>query len=200
MDTPITNLIIGQPAQGGYFGGIIMHNNQPHGIAWAPKGVGTRSGVWLPTRKDVPGASSYTDGLANTRAMAEAGSELAQWALALRIGEFEDWSLPARDVLEAGYFHLKPSSRENWAGFRDGDNPSAIPPRYPYTKDYPVMTALDDFRESGAQAFDEEIYWSSTQYSAHYAWIQNFSGGNQDYDGKDDSWQARAVRLFALIG
>src|SRR3546814_1679868 len=46
------------------------------------------------------------------------------------------------------------SDRPNWAGFRDGENPSAIPPRYPYTKECPVMTALPAFREGGEQAFD----------------------------------------------
>lgn len=41
-------------------------------------------------------ASHRLNGLANTRAMAEAGSELARQALMLDIGGFTDWYIPAQ--------------------------------------------------------------------------------------------------------
>jgi len=40
------------------------------------------------------------------------------------------------------------------------------------------------------------IYWSSTQYSNLFAWLQNFNGGSQNYDGKYANRQVRAVRSF----
>lgn len=40
-------------------------------------------GAWGEYGQDVPAASSYSDGLANTQAMAEAGSEIARQVLAL---------------------------------------------------------------------------------------------------------------------
>ena len=40
----------------------------------------------------------------------------------------------------------------------------------------------------------EDWYWSSTQYSPHYAWIQDFDDGNQDNDHKGNALRARAVR------
>ena len=40
------------------------------------------------------------------------------------------------------------------------------------------------------------IYWSSSQYSDFFAWIQNFNGGSQNYDGKYANRQVRAVRSF----
>ena len=40
------------------------------------------------------------------------------------------------------------------------------------------------------------IYWSSTQHSDFFAWIQNFSAGSQNYDGKYANRQVRAVRSF----
>lgn len=51
---------------------------------------------WSGKSKKVEGALSYCDGLANTRAMAAAGSELGKWALGLRIGGFDDWHIPSR--------------------------------------------------------------------------------------------------------
>ncbi|WP_454674868.1 hypothetical protein [Achromobacter pestifer] len=41
-------------------------------------------------------------------------------------------------------------------------------------------------------------YWSSTQYSAGYAWIQNFVDGSQTIYGKDYSCRARAVRRLPI--
>ena len=41
-------------------------------------------------------------------------------------------------------------------------------------------------------------YWSSTQYSPHDAWVQNFDGGGQSYYGKDNALRARAVRRFKI--
>ena len=66
-------------------------------------------------------AHSYCDGLANTRAMAAAGSELAKHMLSLQIGEHNDWYLPSRDELELCYRNLKPTGDPNDCAYRDGD-------------------------------------------------------------------------------
>ncbi len=47
--------------------------------------------------------------------------------------------------------------------------------------------------------FVENDYWSSTEYSSYYAWIQNFYGGGQDYSGKNrTSYCCRAVRRLII--
>jgi hypothetical protein len=46
--------------------------------------------------------------------------------------------------------------------------------------------------------FANNSYWSSTEYSAHYAWGQDFASGNQsNYFGKYGSYGVRAVRAFS---
>jgi hypothetical protein len=95
-----TNLIvptIGALVEGGLFHGVLLIAGQLWGEVTAPKAEGEITGhTWLPTYQDVPGAASDFDGLANTVAMAEAGSTLAQAARALRINGRDDWYLPAR--------------------------------------------------------------------------------------------------------
>lgn len=189
---------IGTPIQGGFFGGIVHLDGEVRGIALAPQSVGRFSGQWLDRRVDVPGARHCVDGLTNTRAMAEAGSDLAKEVLALRVGEFDDWHIPARDVLEVLYRSFKPTARENACSFRDGENPSAVPPTYGYTSTVPAQTALEAFQKGGVEAFDADWYWASTQYSPGYAWIQDFADGFQHYDDKDNSDRACAVRMFAI--
>lgn len=47
--------------------------------------------------------------------------------------------------------------------------------------------------------FEQRWHWSSTQYSAHYAWFTYFVGGTQFLDSKDCSYAVRAVRRELLI-
>lgn len=44
--------------------------------------------------------------------------------------------------------------------------------------------------------FANNVYWSSTEYSLLAAWEQNFYYGNQDYNGKNVTYDVRAVRAF----
>jgi len=44
----------------------------------------------------------------------------------------------------------------------------------------------------------DDWYWSSTQYSRHYAWFQFFGYGFQDYGDKGYEAHVRAVRRFPL--
>ena len=189
---------IGAPFEGGFYGGQIRSGAKTFAIAWAPKAQGETKAAWLPKRKLVPGATSCYHSMDNTRAMAEAGSKLAKWALGLDIAGHSDWCIPARDVLEFAYRHLKPGTQDNYAGFRDGDNPSSIPPGYPYTEQAPAQTSVAAFQKGGAEAFDPVWYWSSTQYSEGSAWNQTFGYGSQLSTSKSAEAQARAVRLIQL--
>lgn len=198
MHTTSTIPAIGAPFEGGHLGGVIRIAGALMAIVWAPKAQGETKGPWLKSYDKVPGADSCVDSLANTLAMAEAGSPLAKWALDLRINGFDDWCLPARDVLELAYRHLKPGTYETYCSFRDGDNPSSVPVGYPYREGEIVQTSVEAFRSGGAEAFEEAWYWASTQYSADNAWSQYFDGGGQHYGGKRFEARARAVRLIQL--
>ena len=189
---------IGAAFEGGFFAGRIRLLTAVVGIIAAPRAQGDFDSIpWGEYGKDIAGARSYFDGLANTMAMAEAGSELAKTMLALEIGGVNGWYLPARDELELLYRAFKPTNETNWV-FRHGDNPSSLPAGYPYTSDSPAMSALELFRESGTEAFKDTWYWSSTQCSSNGAWYQLFGDGGQIDGGKDASLRARAVRRFII--
>ncbi|MDT4827041.1 hypothetical protein FQZ97_603670 [compost metagenome] len=184
---------IGTQYGGGFVTGIISENGQQYLVITAPAAF-ELSGKLGTYGEDIEGARSYADGRANTEALAAAGSALAQQVLTLAIGGFTDWAIPSRDQQELQYRHFKPSDRENYASFRDGDNPSSVPPGYPYTEEFPNQTHLEAFRQGGAEAFAEAWYLSSTQYSADLAYSMTFSDGSQTSDGKDFEARVRPVR------
>lgn len=187
----------GTPFEGGFFAGVFQLDDGTRcGLIVAPKAEGEHPDhAWIDDYKAVPGAQSYSDGFANTEAMADAGSAIAQWAQRLRIGDHDDWYLPSQDELEICYRNLKPTTRENYCYARSGINLAAVPPTRPYLPTNPVQTSAEPFREGGAEAFDDVWYWSSTQHAAYsdYAWCQDFNYGDQD-DGTHDRLRARAVR------
>ncbi len=186
-------------AEAGYFGGVIRIGGAPMGVIWAPKAQGETKGIWIADYAKVPAAQSCFDSVTNTLAMAEAGSELAKWATGLNINGKTDWVLPARDVLELAYRHLKPTTEETDAYYRSGENPSSVPPGHSYRSTPIVQTTVADFQEGGAEAFNgNDAYWSSTQYSEGYAWAQGFNDGDQTGYDEDIEFSARAVRLIQL--
>lgn len=189
----------GTPIGGGFFAGVIRIGGTPHMLIVSPKSAEFNA-VWGERGKQVPGASSCFDSLANTRAMAEAGSEAAQRVLALNVDGYADWAIPARDALELLYRNLKPTADENSCSFRDGDNPSSIPAGYPYTEASPTLTVAEAFREgSGEQALESSWHWSSTQDGAYGAWGMGFAGGTTVIiNGKDHGAQVRPVRTVPI--
>jgi len=48
----------------------------------------------------------------------------------------------------------------------------------------------------GVGGFAGDGYWSSSESDANYAWDRNFNDGDQDDDGKDNTYRVRAVRAF----
>jgi hypothetical protein len=195
-----TELLAGAPMMGGYFAGTFRIGDDFYGLIVAPRAVGDIAAKWNASAASIPGADSYSDGFANTEALAAAGSPMAQWARSLDIDGETDWYIPSRDELELMYRNLKPTTRENYCSFRDGDNPSSIPLGYPYTAALPAQTAVAEFRKDGAEALDASWYWASTQYSAYAdsAWVQYFVYGYQRFYLKTFEGRARAVRRFAL--
>jgi hypothetical protein len=192
---------VGSPFAGGFYAGRIRIDGQLYALIVSPKAEGDHATAeWIEDEKDVPGATSYYDGLRNTNAMADAGSELAKWARDLRIGGFDEWYLPSLDELEVIYRNLKPTTRKNYCWVRAGINLNAEVPAVPYTSDHPVQTAVTSFQEGGAEAFDTAWYWTSTRYidDHEYAWYQHFSFGDQGYGYTHDCLRARAVRRLAI--
>lgn len=194
----VTALQLGAPFEGGFYGGDIRIRDAVFAIVTAPKAEGETRGAWLGKYTDVPGARSCFDSMANTIAMAEAGSEIAKKALACSIGGKTDWCIGARDVVEVLYRNKKPGTWKNLCSFRDGDNASSVPVGYPYTEDSPAQTSVAAFQKSGAEAFEEDWYWSSTQYSEDSAFFQNFDYGLQSGDGKKFEGLVRFVRRLPV--
>lgn len=151
-------------------------------------------GAWGEYGKKIEGASSFTDGRNNTEAMAAAGSELAQKVLALNIGGFSDWAIPARDQQELQYRHFKPTTEENWQYARSGDNPNSEPVGLLYTEEDPVQTVHEAFRAGGKEAFQPRAYWSSSQRSASNAFGMIFGVGDQYCYGKSYELRVRPAR------
>ncbi|MDR6580138.1 DUF1566 domain-containing protein [Pseudomonas extremaustralis] len=189
----------GSPFMGGFYAGRLQIHDAEYALIVSPRDTGTlEDAVWGKYGHSVDGARSYNDGLTNTIAMKEAGSKAAEWALQLNIAGYTDWYLPSRDELELCYRNLKPTQDDNWASFRDGDNPSSLPVGYPYTEQSPMQTDCTLFQDEGAEAFDRTWHLSSTQYSPYDAWIQYFDGGYQSLVHKATARRARAVRRFKV--
>jgi hypothetical protein len=189
------------PEQGGFFAGTVNIGGVVYGLASAPKEGGElEESPWNDSYAHVAGATSFNDGLANTKAMAEAGSELAKQALAANINGKQDWYIPAVDELEIAYRAFKPTDDDNSGWNRSGINVSAVPPTQPYTMQPVAQTTVEAFQKGGAEAFESDYYWTSTQhaYYASCAWQQRFSHGSQLSNFKEDVVRARLFRRFVI--
>lgn len=190
---------IGMPLLGGYFAGLLNSGGNTAAIIVSPKSMGTGEFPWGEYGTLIDGTSSCHDGKSNTKALAENGNPIGLWAAGLSINKHEDWYIPSRDELEIIYRNLKPNDKENYCSFRDGENPSAIEldNRYAYNKKNPAKTLAEIFTTT--EALTDTWHWSSTQYSAYSAWVQDFGGGNQSITSKNYSYAVRAVRRELVI-
>lgn len=189
---------IGQAYGGGFFSGVTVQDGKRYMLITAGR-EHELEGEWGEYGTKIEGADSFTDGRANTEAMAAAGSELAQQVLALSIGDHNDWAIPARDQQELQYRNLKPTARENYCWGRDGDNPNSLPIGLLYTAESPTKTTVGAFREGGTEAFQPTWYWSSSQRSANIAFVMTFDDGYQTISGKDYALRVRPVRSELII-
>lgn len=186
---------IGQAFGGGFFSGITRDPDTGKRYLNITAGAEHELvGAWGEYGVKIEGAGSFTNGRANTEAMAAAGSELAQQTLALRIGGHDDWAIPARDQQEPHYRHFKPTTEANWQYGRSGDNPNSEPVGLLHTEESPAQTSIEAFKDGGAEAFKPTWYWSSTQRSAYTAFDMGFVVGYQDYGVKFTELRVRPVR------
>jgi len=184
---------IGTAYGGGFVTGFYQQDGQRYMIITAGR-EHELEGEWGEYGVKIDGADSFTDSRANTEAMADAGSELAKQVLALDIGGFTDWAIPARDVQELQYRHFKPTTEQNYCWNRDGDNPNSMPVGTLYSKESPAQTTLQAFQQGGPEAFQPRWYWSSSQRSAYGAFFLYFDDGTQDSNGKYNELLVRPVR------
>lgn len=186
---------IGQPFGGGFFSGITRDPDTGKRYLNITAGAEYELvGAWGKYGEKIDGADSFTDSRANTEAMAASGSEVAQKVLALDIAGFTDWAIPARDVQELQYRHFKPTTEENWAYGRNGDNPNSEPVGLLYSAEAPSQTSVEAFREGGPEAFIDTWYWSSSQRSANGAFDLYFADGYQGNSAKNYELRVRPVR------
>ncbi|MCS5516527.1 DUF1566 domain-containing protein [Pseudomonas qingdaonensis] len=186
---------IGEAYGGGFVTGITRDQDTGARHLWITAGAEHElQGRWGEYGVKIEGVDSFTNSRANTEAMAASGSELAKQVLALEIDGFTDWAIPARDVQELQYRHFKPTTEENWAGRRDGDNPHSEPVGLLYSEEDPKQTVHENFQAGGSEAFCDTWYWSSSQRSANDAFAMYFDDGCQYCYGKHYELRVRPVR------
>lgn len=186
---------IGQAYGGGFVTGITRDPETGERHLWITAGAAHElEGPWGEYGEKIQGADSFTNSRANTEAMAAAGSKLAQQVLALEIGGYTDWAIPARDVQELQYRHFKPTTEANYCWNRDGDNPNSEPVGMLYTEESPGQTVHEAFRAGAPEAFQRTWYWSSSQRSAYSAFGMYFADGLQNGYDKHSELRVRPVR------
>ena len=205
--------VIGEAYGGGYYAGKITQGGSTYYLIVAPKSSGESSSKqWKTTNSAGPTATqTLNNGPAASAAMDSASYPAAQFCEGLTIGGYSDWYLPARDELELCYRNLKPTTNANetyarpkssitypegndQAGDTMGINRNSDPAGAAYTSGSPAQTSVTVFQSGGAEAFASAFYWSSSDYSSTYAWIQVLNNGYQDYDNKTNSNYVRAIR------
>lgn len=193
--------VAGAAYGGGFYVGRMKIGADSYALIVAPKASGESASLQAKTTNSTTaGTLSAWDGAANTAAMIAAGAAAhpaASFCKNLTIGGYTDWVLPAKDQLELLYRQLKPDATANNTSY--GANPSSDPVGANYTAGAPAQTAIAAFRTGGAEAFAvDSYYWTSTEYSSSYAWIQLFSSGGQNNGLKNTSYRVRAVRMVKI--
>ena len=192
---------VGLPYGGGYYAGKIVTGGVTYALIVAPKAQGgeNTSLAWKTYPSTTTGTTSINDGLANTNAMIAAGASAhpaANFCNNLSINGHNDWYLPAKDELEILYRYLKPTTNSNNTG--SGANTSSVPTTSNYTSKSPAQTSVTIFRTGNSEAFDQNYYWASTEYSSTNGWRQTFTIGSQNFNGKTATSYVRGVRRIAI--
>lgn len=104
------------PGQGGVYAGLVRGDDgQPgHHLIVATDDAGKLKGEWGNYGSEIKGASSRNDGVANTNAMADAGSKLAKAVLALEIEGHADYYLPAQAELMLCFANAREHFDKEW--------------------------------------------------------------------------------------
>ena len=203
-NTITTVPIIGQAFGGGYFAGQI--STAGNGVAnfnlvIGPIASSQSTKIYKNAATATSGADSVVNGEQNTADIVADGNSTvypaAHFCNDLVIGGFSDWYMPAKNELEICYYNLKPTTTNNSTA--SGINTNAVPSRGSnYTTGTPAQTSAADFKSTGAEDFVNGDYWSSTEQSATYSWLQGFGDGYQNYILKNTSARVRAMRKVAV--
>lgn len=188
---------IGSVLGGGFFAGQIStagNGIATHNLIVGPKSTAQNAGKqWKIVDTSTAGTSSVIDGPANSTAMNDVNHPAAQFCEGLTIGGFSDWYMPAKNELEVCYYNLKPSTTNN--NTSSGINANAVPARASnYTTGTPAQTSAVNFQTGGAEAWNGDVYWSSTEFSSTQGWVNYMKTGNQYGAGKTFSLLTRAIR------
>ena len=199
--SPSGPTVIGESYGGGYYAGQIStagNGTADYYLIVAPVSSGENSSKqWKTTNTSTSGTSSVIDGPTNSANMDNATHPAAQFCEGLTIGGYSDWYMPAKNELEVCYYNLKPTTQTN--NTSSGINTNAVPSRGSnYTSGTPAQTSATDFKNTGTEDFAAGSYWSSTEFSATYAWEQGFANGGQTNGFKNDFTRVRAVRRVAV--
>jgi hypothetical protein len=190
------NIAIGSAYGGGFFAGQINQSGTVYNLVVAPKSTGESTLAYKTASTNDTGADSVIDGPANSAAINNAAHPAAEFCEGLTIGGFSDWYMPAQNELETCYYYLKPTTTSNIAD--EGSNANAVSPEpvsTGYTAGSPAQTSAAVFQTGGAQAFEADRYYSSTQTEPSSALWINFSNGSQNGgSGKTEPRYVRAIR------
>jgi len=193
---------IGQAFGGGFYAGQIgVSGVATHYLIVGPVASAQSTLTWKNANTATTGADSLIDGPQNTADMVADGNSTvypcAHFCNDLVIGGFSDWYMPSKNELEVCYYNLKPATTSN--NTTTGTNANAVPVRASnYTAGDPAQTSVTDFKDTGAEDFATDNYWSSSEQSATAAWNQNFNYALQKFNDKSDSRKVRAVRRIAV--
>jgi hypothetical protein len=198
---------IGAAYGGGFFAGQINVSGTIYNLVVADVTVGESYGKkWTSTSPITTGSTSVINGPTNSSGLAARGAtyQSAVFCEDLNTGGFTDWYLPALNELEVCYFFLKPGTglfaQNNTAS---GSNANAVSPE-PVSTNYtnsggnplsPARTTATAFQAGGAQDFQEDQYFCSTEGSDSQAYTIGFNDGTQDLSFKTNGTRyTRAVR------
>jgi hypothetical protein len=195
--------VIGQAYGGGFYAGQIgVSSVATHYLVVGPLASAQTTNKWKNTGSNTTGADSDIDGPQNTADMVADGNSTvypcAHFCNDLSTGGKTDWYMPALNELQVCYFNLKPTTTSNDTG--SGTNPNAVPARASnYTAGNPAQTSATDFKDTGAQDFAADSYWTSTEFSATQARVINFSYGAVANAPKFYSGITRFVRAIRRV-
>jgi hypothetical protein len=199
-----TFLAIGDAYGGGFYAGQIStagNGIATHNLVVGPVASAQSTLAWKNANTATSGADSVIDGPQNTADMVADGNSTvypcAHFCNNLSTGGQTDWYMPAKNELEVCYYNLKPTTTNN--NTSSGTNTNAVPSRGSnYTAGTPAQTSAADFKSTGAEDFNADFYWSSTEYSAVYGSMQSFGYGYQYFSGKYQTRPVRAIRRIAV--
>ena len=196
---------IGAAYGGGFYAGQIgVSSVATHNLVVGPKSSAQNSSKqWKNAATATSGADSVIDGPQNTADIVADGNATvypaAHFCNDLVIGGFSDWYMPARNELEVCYYNLKPTTKTNGTGGSIGQNPNAVPARgSSYTSGTPAQTSAAVFQDAGAEAYDPNGYWASTEHSVTAGYFQSFYDGYQGLFTKTSSIRVRAIPRVAV--